>query len=122
MNYILFFLLFCVSLFFSYKQGQYSEEKKHKEQLRKKQEEYNKLKARTFDDVLKQLKNGLFILLLFLSACCKTMYYSPEPQEYTVEEQQEIVRIMEKENSPILNKFIYDYYNLRLKYRVENGL
>lgn len=122
MNYILFFILFCVSLFFSYKQGQYSEERKNKEQLRKKQEEYNKLKARTFDDVLKQLKNGLFILLLFLSACCKTMYYSPEPQEYTIEEQQEIVRIMEKENSPILNKFIYDYYNLRLKYRVEHGL
>ncbi len=52
------------------------------------------------------------ILILFLISCTRESF-KPYIVNYTTQEQQELERVLTKENNPVLNKFIIDYYNLR---------
>ena len=52
------------------------------------------------------------ILMLFLISCARESF-KPYIVNYTIQEQQELERVLTKENNPVLNKFIIDYYNLR---------
>lgn len=54
----------------------------------------------------------LTILILFLTSCIRGSF-KPYIVNYTIQEQQELERVLTKENNPVLNKFIIDYYNLR---------
>lgn len=50
--------------------------------------------------------------MLFLISCIRGNF-KPYIVNYTIQEQQELERVLTKENNPVLNKFIIDYYNLR---------
>ena len=54
----------------------------------------------------------LMILISFLTGCIRENF-KPYIVNYTIQEQQELERVLTKENNPVLNKFIIDYYNLR---------
>lgn len=53
------------------------------------------------------------ILMLFVISCKMANFNCFSLQNYTIEEQQKLSEIIQKENNIILNKFITDYYNLR---------
>ena len=59
------------------------------------------------------MKYRILILLLFFTNCKTTIFDCPGIVNYTIQEQQELERVLTKENNPVLNKFIIDYYNLR---------
>ena len=52
------------------------------------------------------------ISILLLTSCIKESS-NPYIVNYTIYEQQELERILQQENNPVLNRFIIDYYNLR---------
>lgn len=52
------------------------------------------------------------ILILLLTSCIKASS-NPYIVNYTIQEQQELERILQQQNNPVLNRFIIDYYNLR---------
>lgn len=52
------------------------------------------------------------ILILLLTNCVKANS-NPYIVNYTTQEQQELERILQQQNNPVLNRFIIDYYNLR---------
>ena len=54
----------------------------------------------------------LMILILLLISCIKASS-NPYIVNYTIQEQQELEKILQRENNPVLNRFIIDYYNLR---------
>lgn len=55
----------------------------------------------------------LMMSILLLTNCRKASFDCFHLQNYTIEEQQKLSEIIQKENNIILNKFIIDYYNLR---------
>lgn len=59
------------------------------------------------------MKYRILILLLFFTNCKTIIFDCPGIVNYTIQEQQELERVLIKENNPVLNKFIIDYYNLR---------
>ena len=56
---------------------------------------------------------------------CRMVNFSnnicPDIVEYTKEEQNELVNILQNNNNILLNRFIIDYYNLREKNRICKG-
>lgn len=52
------------------------------------------------------------ILIPLLTSCIKASS-NPYIVNYTIQEQQELEKILQRENNPALNRFIIDYYNLR---------
>lgn len=54
----------------------------------------------------------LTISLLLLTSCIKENS-NPYIVNYTIYEQQELEKILQQKNNPVLNRFIIDYYNLR---------
>ena len=52
------------------------------------------------------------ILILLLISCVRESF-KPYIVNYTIQEQQELERILQQQNNPVLNRFIIDYYNLR---------
>ena len=55
----------------------------------------------------------LMMSILLLTNCRRENFNCFSLQNYTIEEQQKLSEIIQKENNIILNKFIIDYYNLR---------
>ena len=59
----------------------------------------------------------LLILMIFLISCTRSINcYSL--QNYSIEQQKELITILQKNNNATLNKFIIDYYNLRKTVKV----
>lgn len=73
-------------------------------------------------DLIKKLKKGLFILFIipFIQSCSSNYKVYIPLQNYTQEEQNEIINFLEQNNNQLINKVVIDYYNLRELVRIGN--
>lgn len=73
-------------------------------------------------DLIKKLKKGLFILFIipFIQSCSLNYKVYIPLQNYTQEEQNEIINFLEQNNNQLINKVVIDYYNLRELVRIGN--
>ena len=58
--------------------------------------------------------------MLFIQSCSSINKVYIPLQNYTQEEQNEIIKFLEQNNDPLINKVIIDYYNLRELIRTNN--
>lgn len=82
---------------------------------------YNVKTVKNVKDLIKKLKKGLFILFVafIISSCCSTNKISIPLQNYTQEEQNQLIKFLKQDNK-LINKILIDYYNLRNMVRIGN--